>query len=813
MEKKSGIGLATTVGRAWRGPLALLPLVVFVAGGLTLYSSAQADLNCKAEPCYQRAVAHWPDLLRPIAYLGCKDHLDEFAVMWNGNIGAMTSTLTEADRRQFTERRKQSLQASFAIGDRPKFDNRTADDQSRQASLRGGWLPMTEIRMLEGDVVLRQEAFVCSREGNGTAGWDVPVFLRVRFSVEKAGSGASPIGLWMQVARNHTSYSMSARRNVRISRIAPEYAGLQARDRSLADSSGAVVMACDQSFKFHPRLPESLATFGLAETAMDRNLCEFRLPRQPGASLEMVFPFLPVQPEAVQSVRNTDYEKGQARIEAFWRSEVSRGMQVETPEEEINNLWRFSIPLTFINADAYSNGDVVLKTSPHHYEGYWATPTMMNLLELAQRGYREQVLTYLEPFAHPERWKPVPNTGMSFQSTKGFIGGPSEHMRISWVSDHGAVLWLASEYYLLTRDEKFLERWLPILLEGLEWIAHEREQTKTLGGVAAGLMPEGRATDANSQAHYVWSDAWTFRGLDAVCRVLRAKGHKDTGRWERERDDYRSTFDSAFRKAIKETMRWTDSNGVAIPFVPYELNQKTPTGHAFYLDTGPMFLGVAGLLPPQDDTMTWAMKWLTEGPDAGKYNPDWSDLGDTPSLVFEMSSCEPAYSWNLPLRFLRNESDRFLEGFYSLCAGAVSRRFLEGCETRDGIIGLPVTNAVIGNHLRNMLVFDDEKSGSLELLRNAPRRWLLPGKAIRVRGAETYFGLLSYRVDTTQDGTRVEIDCPERQPVNTLRLHLRLPDQRTVRSVTVNGKRLKPGRDGVVEVDQPTGKLKVVTEF
>ena len=787
---------------------------------LSLFSATLAiGLAClmafAQEPSYDEAAARWPDMRRPIAFLGCKDHPDEFAIMWNGNIGVASAALTDADRRLLRDKRENALQVSFSIGEKPNYDNRQMEDQSAEPSLLEGALPVTRVRLRANDVVLLQEAFVTGEQGGGTAAWDAPVFLRVRFTVQQPGVGTLPIRLWAQLARNHTGYAMSTRRNVRIARVAPLYgSALKSDGDRLVNERGLVVLSADPGFRFHPQVPAPLSSVALRESQLDRNVCEFSIERNAGATLDLVIPFSPVSAERMASHRRLGLEQARQSVISFWEGEIARGMQVETPEKPLNELWQFSVPMSFITADSYPNGDRVLKTSSHHYEGYWPTPMAMNLQELMRRGYRSEVAAYLRPFLDPDRRRPVPNTGSSFLSTKGFISGPSEHLAISWVSDHGAILWIASEYYLLTRDRQFLDRWLPVMLEGLEWIAREREHTKLVGGMSAGLMPAGRATDADRQANFVWSDAWIYRGLAGLCRVLRTINHKDAERWEAERDDYRASFQRAFRQVIQNTVRWTDTSGKSIPFVPYELSQRdTASLHPFYLDTGPMFLGVAGLVEPGDESMTWAIKWLTEGPDSRNYNPDWSDYSERPSLPFEMSSCEPCYSWNIPLRFLRNERQKYLEGFYSLCAGSVSRKFRGGSETRDGVQWLPVMNSVINNHLRNMLVFEDESARGLHLLRNSPSRWLEPGKKVRVERAETYFGPVSYTVETLEKRLIADIESPQRETVEWIRMHLDLPQERKLFRATVNGSPVKLADGGVLEIRKPSGSLKVVAEF
>ncbi|MGW8181951.1 MAG: hypothetical protein ACWGQW_24755, partial [bacterium] len=324
-------------------------------------------------------------------------------------------------------------------------------------------------------------------------------------------------------------------------------------------------------------------------------------------------------------------------------------------------------------------------------------------------------------------------------------------------------------------------------------------------------------TDDSAQSLFVWSDAWVYRGLEAVCRVLKTIEHPELDRWKGEAQDYLQVYQERFRDLLSRTSRWTHPDGREIPFVPYDLRQTSPAQgkiDLFYIDTGPLFLGVSGLFDPSDEVMDWTLSWFTEGPHAGSYDPQASEWWDAGSLPYEMSSGEPCYSWNIPLRFSRNEREKFLEGFYTLCAGSVSRRFLGGVEHRDGIQGVPVGNSVINNHLRNMLLYENEKESGLELLRNSPGKWLLSGQRISVQQAPSYFGSISYVSEAEDDQIHFVIDSPSRQPVNWIKIHLVHPAGKPVRKIELEGNASsRVLSDTVVELGNPTGTLKVKVIF
>ncbi len=767
-----------------------------------------------AEPTYAQAVVRWPDMRRPIAFLGCKNHPFEFGVMWNGNISATPGELiTEADRLLFTKTKADAALVSFSIGERPDFEHRRDDDGSTEPSLLEGDLPISEVKMKSGNGVLLEEALAVDSQGNASAAaWDSPVFLRLRLKVIEPGSGATAIHLWIQIASDRVFYAMNARRNVRIPFVAPKYPhDLRASGLDLVDETGRIVLTASKPGRYYSRLQNEQTSLGLIETGMDANLWTFEIPRRTGAALDLILPFSPADAASLRTLRGISYDQSRASVVNFWKAEEARGMQVDVPDPQLNRLWNYTVPLSFITADTYPNGDHVLKTSPHHYEAYWPTPMSLNLVDLIERGYLTEAKSFLEPFLDTNRYSPVPSS--SAWSTAGYISGPREHLAIPWTGDHGAILWAASEYYLMSRDREFLKEWLPKMIKGVEWIADERNHTRLAGGPDAGLMPAARGFDGGSDdQHLAWIDAWMYRALASVTEVLQSIHYKDAERWARERDDYRECFQAAYRKHVERTVRWKDASGEMVPFIPWSFEQTDPkTLHIFYVDCGPMFLGVAGLLNANDPIMTLAMKWLNEGPNAGSADPDWTEFTNTPTLRYEMSSVEPCYSWNIYLRFLRNERDKFLEGFYSLAAGSVSRKFMGGDEHRDGIQDLPTMNSVIDNHLRNMLVFENEGGKGLDLLRNSPSAWLLPEKDIRVRNALTVFGTLSFQVHSSEKEITATIECPKNGPA-WLHLYLNPPPGEFIETVKVNGL-TQTMTNGIVEIPNASGTVHVAAEL
>jgi hypothetical protein len=116
-------------------------------------------------------------------------------------------------------------------------------------------------------------------------------------------------------------------------------------------------------------------------------------------------------------------------------------------------------------------------------------------------------------------------------------------------------------------------------------------------------------------------------------------------------------------------------------------------------------------------------------------------------------------------------------------------------EVPDTSDPVPCSSAVALHLLRHMLVTEEragpgEYSGNLLLLPAVPKAWLADGKTIRIAAAPTHFGPVSLEVRSAVNSGRIEIkaDPPRRNPCRAIKLRVRHPETRPIRSVTVGGK-------------------------
>ena len=146
-------------------------------------------------------------------------------------------------------------------------------------------------------------------------------------------------------------------------------------------------------------------------------------------------------------------------------------------------------------------------------------------------------------------------------------------------------------------------------------------------------MPPAVATDHRTEMQSVWNDGWIYKGLTTAVRLLRRLDHPLAAEMDSEAGDYRRAFVRAFRAKAETMPTWRDASGREHRFVPLGFLGVTGRDlrHAFYIDTGPLFLVFSGLLGVEDDLMESALKWFREGPPTRMYRHD-TDFRQLPSL-------------------------------------------------------------------------------------------------------------------------------------------------------------------------------------
>jgi hypothetical protein len=168
-----------------------------------------------------------------------------------------------------------------------------------------------------------------------------------------------------------------------------------------------------------------------------------------------------------------------------------------------------------------------------------------------------------------------------------------------------------------------------------------------------------------------------------------------------------------------------------------------------------------------------AVDFLREGP----HTRDGGAVGNwhsSPRLIHEMSSAEPCYSWNVFHSWQLADRERFLEGMYSVFAGALARTTHVSCETRGGITENVFAGTLAVDLARRAVVDDEIEPGSLHLMRLTPLAWISRTEQTRFENMPSEFGPVTIKWQLSADGRTLNVDYkPEfRRPPKVVQLHL-----------------------------------------
>jgi hypothetical protein len=108
-------------------------------------------------------------------------------------------------------------------------------------------------------------------------------------------------------------------------------------------------------------------------------------------------------------------------------------------------------------------------------------------------------------------------------------------------------------------------------------------------------------------------------------------------------------------------------------------------------------------------------------------------------------------------------------------------------------------------------------TGKLLLLYGAPRRWFAAGGRIAVEGAVTHAGKVSFVVTVDADRRRIraQITMAGDSKCPAVKIRLRHPEGKPMKSVTINGVRAATfdALDELVEVPSPAGTALVEAHY
>jgi len=662
--------------------------------------------------------------------IGLKDHPNETGVGWEGSL---------IDREKI----------QFRLGPEGRTLAECRDTLHR--TLIDGWRPGVVVEAQLGDLHVRETAFA------------VPL-----------GSPARPMVFVRLSVRNRSAGPRDERVEVSISGERP--GPLSFRNGVLARSNDAVLLS------LAPAGPgESLGTLRvpLPLAADEERHVDFLHPQEGGTSLA-----------DLEACRGASFDKALQAFCTSWDTIMATQTVVEVPEPRVNRAVKAVIAQTLINGD----GDIMgYGAAPSVYEGaLFGYEESFPMLGLALWGRGKDAQRYMSAtYLTPDFLRKVE------QYTLKDVESRHQQYR-NGLQPHYAV-----SLFRLTRDEAWMRRHLPLLKQCAEWTMTQRRRTMQLENgrkpLHWGLLPQwaygGDVVDV--LGYPLFANLCCWRGLVDTAWALETLGDKETAR--RYRDEaiaYRADLDRAIEGSYLKDHQ--------PPFLPLRVGGTKPDE---MLDFYQLFAGCIFDVEPfarGSRHARWIADYLEQSNRTFCHLPRYRPMGP--------GALDAIYGKGYLLHLLHEDAIRdYLLGFYAYLAFNVEHETFVSRESNvlypsdlhqrssypPAEITDPLTcaSAVVLHLVRHMLVTEERGeaggySGNLLLLPGAPRAWLQDGKRIRLEQAPTHFGPMSLEVRSEADKGRIEarVTPPRRDSWQTIRLRLRHPEGRAMRSVQVDGR-------------------------
>lgn len=474
--------------------------------------------------------------------------------------------------------------------------------------------------------------------------------------------------------------------------------------------------------------------------------------------------------------------------EQYWRRMLAGAMQIDTPDELLNNLIRSSQVRCLIAARSEAAGARVAASIAAMAYGPLESEAHSVIRAMDFMGHHGFAQRSLDFFIH--RYQPA-----GFLTTGYTTFGTAWH------------LWTVGEHCTLTRDTEWLRRNASELARVCHWVIRQLEKTQHPDGKGRpeyGLMPPGVLADWNAFAYHFAMNAYYAAGLRSVGTALDGLGYAGADRFIRVGEDLKARTLRAYGRTQSQSPALMLRNGTWIPHYPSQVHspgkladffpgQDAGRSWCYDVELGAHQLVPTGVLDPLSREVERMMdhmedvQFLSDGwfdYPAASNRVDWFHLGG-------FSKVQPYYTRNCEIYALRDDVKPFVRSYFNSIASLLNPEVLTFWEhfRHSGAWDKTHETGYFLHQTRTMLV--QERGKDLWLAPLVPTDWLRDKQRIRVAQAPTVFGTVNYRIESRVAEGYIEatIDPPTRKLPRSIVLRLRHPEGKPIRSFTVNGKR------------------------
>jgi len=488
-----------------------------------------------------------------------------------------------------------------------------------------------------------------------------------------------------------------------------------------------------------------------------------------------------------------EYLRARHSVAGYWNGRLAGGARVQVPDRRVMNAERNLLIQNLLHTWRYSLANAYERFS-------WE---MIDVAEvLGEYGFTGVERQIVEESFH--RRSVFPNRAAG--------------VRMAGVAD----------YFRRTGDKRFVDRMTPALSALL--LHFQMELARSTNGL---LDRERYGVDISTPVYALHGQALALEGLRAIAGVWQQTGYASLAG---EATDTANRLQAALLNAIAASSSWLPDHSVFIPIPlldgvgPYD--SVTGSLDGSYWNLVMPYALASGLFPPGSPQAAGVLRYMQAHGSRLLGLVRFRAYPNVGKAGYRAPGVDDVYGTNLA-RFLadNDQSDQLILSLYGkLGADMTANTFVSGEGSTVGPVDgeyyrsmfrppNAANNAFFLETLRQMLVHEtlaaDGTPNALELAYATPRRWLLPGKRIVVRGMRTSFGTLSYSLTPGPAAVHVRLTVPSRVVPAALRLRLRLPLGKRITGVAVGGRafeRFDP-RSGTIDLSGLKGRLNLAASY
>lgn len=483
---------------------------------------------------------------------------------------------------------------------------------------------------------------------------------------------------------------------------------------------------------FDSRFKEAAVEYDFTLRPGERRTFRFKMPAVPVAL---------TRPEAVEQVVRADYADYRSRTIAFWKARVAEADRFLVDDPKVMNTFRTSLVNDLVAREVSADGRVYQRVNKIHYDYFWVRDGAYFVRTYDMLGMPRVARDTIDAFLVWQDGKPA-----------GFFkpGAPQPPgARLSVQDDYwGQVLWAVGAHIRTTGDRALLEAVYPLLGPHIaEFVAKCAKDPRGLWPVA------GPYDNEEITGHYTGHSFWALLGLKYAVLMARQMGRQaDAEAWQTIHDHYASNFLSQLRAlsaksdgyippgmdSVSDGNDWDNASGGLYPFEA--LAKDDPLARAtlemvrgYNYQEGIITYGgnawVArqrkqqgqGESGPRGTLHHYEIFYVTEGNTIlGEQRKVVEDLY---AILAHTGSTNSGFEFGIPAWSTRDPRDNFTPH------GWFAARYL--------------------SQIRNLLV--REEGSEVHLASALAPGWVRPDKQVRVTGAPTFFGAVSYTLDCRRD--------------------------------------------------------------